>query len=248
MKKNVLLTLCIVLALVLIAGCGTAGSSTLSETPSSEPASSIAASSEELSSADTASDTASAESAVSVPETSEPEASQPETSVPEVSEPESPSIPATPASEGFDTEASAKMIAAANEKRAAAGLGALEENARLNAAAQEYCNRLAAAGVDFLKSTDFKTLPDGTKVTSLVNALDMDAKKMSGINYSVWINEIPAAGNTADALVEKAVASAQFSTKVEAGFSYIGAAAYTAVSDAVPQYTIVVVYYAGGAY
>lgn len=235
MKKALILPLALLLALTALTGCKKAPAASTTVTvsepaPSQEPVSEPAPVSEETPSEITSSEITSSE-VTSSEET-----------------PSQPDVPVTPAADGFDTTAAARLTAAANAQRSAAGLPAMTENARLTAAAQEYISRLSAAGIGFINTTDFKTLPDGSKVTSLVNGISMDAPKMSGINYSVWINQAAGKSNTVEALLADAVASQQYASKVTGAYNYIGSAAYSAVSDGVTQYSVIVVYYAADSY
>ncbi|MPN62730.1 hypothetical protein SDC9_210483 [bioreactor metagenome] len=87
-------------------------------------------------------------------------------------------------------------------------------------------------------------MPDGSKVTALVNAADSAEGRLTGLNYSVWVNEIASAGNTLEALRTTVLASTQFAAKAEFDFAKIGIAAMQTTVDGVPQRSVIVIFYA----
>lgn len=160
----------------------------------------------------------------------------------EVSTPSEPGTPDTP--DVVYTDIAAAMLAEFNEKRAELGKDALVTSDRLTKAAETYAKALLDASDDFIAGTDFRTLPDGSKVTAIVNSVDSTEGRLTGLNYSVWVNELPSTANTLEALLAKAIASTQFATKAEFDFSKIGIAALQTTVDGVAQRSVIVIFYA----
>lgn len=160
----------------------------------------------------------------------------------EVSTPSEPSEPDVPEVEYSDVTAA--VLADFNAKRAELGKDALTASDRLTKAAEAYAKALLDATDEFIAGTDFRTLPDGSRVTAIVNSVESAEGRLTGLNYSVWVNEIPSAGNTLEALESVMLASTQFASKAEFDFAKIGVAALQAVVDGVPQRSVIVIFYA----
>jgi len=162
--------------------------------------------------------------------------------VSEVSTPSETSEPTTTAVEY--TDIAAAVLADFNAKRTELGKDALVTSDRLTKAAETYAKALLDASDDFIKGTDYRTLPDGSGVTAIVNSVDSTEGRLTGLNYSVWVNEMPSSGNTLEALKAVMLASTQFATKAEFDFAKIGITALQTVIDGVPQRSVIVIFYA----
>lgn len=160
----------------------------------------------------------------------------------EVSTPSETSEPGTPAVEY--TDIAAAVLADFNAKRTELGKSTLITSDRLTKAAEAYAKALLAATDEFIAGTDYRTLPDGSKVTAIVNSVDSTEGRLTGLNYSVWVNEVTSAGNTLEALKATILASAQFASKAEFDFAKIGISALQTVVDGVPQRSVIVIFYA----
>lgn len=235
--KKVLIVLLAFVFVIGMSACTT--TSTPSEEVSSVPSETsvtppIDSTVSEISSAASVASEASVVSEVST--VSEPSVSS------EVSTPSEPGTPDTP--DVVYTDIAAAMLAEFNEKRAELGKDALVTSDRLTKAAETYAKALLDASDDFIAGTDFRTLPDGSKVTAIVNSVDSTEGRLTGLNYSVWVNELPSTANTLEALLAKAIASTQFATKAEFDFSKIGIAALQTTVDGVAQRSVIVIFYA----
>lgn len=164
------------------------------------------------------------------------------------SEPSTPSVPSEPTTPDVPaveySDVAAAVLADFNAKRAELGKDAVVTSDRLTKAAETYAKALLDASYGFIKSTDYRTLPDGSKVTALVNAATSTEGRLTGLNYSVWVNEVASAGNTLEALRTTILASTQFATKADFDFAKIGIAALQTIVDGVPQRSVIVIFYA----
>lgn len=133
------------------------------------------------------------------------------------------------------------LIDVANAKRSAAGKdGSLAMSDRLTKAAAQAAEKLSLAGVDFIKSSDYKTLPDGSSLSSLVNAVDSSDGKASGISFAVWVRSNCPDPTDASDLQSDVLSGTRFAEKAAGSYKYIGAAYSCADGNTM----VLVVYYA----
>ena len=233
-----MLTLCLALCAGLICACAvTQPSSVASQAPSSTAPSQTASPAPTQSSESVVSavpdPSYNSQSGGSIPY-SDPSASQPTQSVPTLED---------------DTaygEARANQFVA---QFAALGYDDYSIHPRLKQAAHDYIDAVVEAGVDYLNNTDYKTMPDGSRIGSLINNADSGYPKLSGIGYSIWINQVKGDSNTAAALVQKAVEGERFAQQAAKGYKYVAAAVHTELDgDGVPLYTVLSALYATDEY
>ncbi len=193
------LVLAVLLTLALGA-CTTTGTSSVASTAPSSVAS-TAPSSE-------------ATSVVSEPTSSQPTASSEDTEV---------SQPTEPADWSKDWTAEEQAIFdITNARRSAAGLDAFAASDRLNTAAGTVAQALAEAGAAAIRSSDFKTLPDGSRITAAVNAAVSADPALSNIDYSIWVSLNPESPADFSALRSDALAGEQYATKLSKAHDRLG--------------------------
>lgn len=222
MKRSTVLVAAALISALLLSACGTTASST--------PVSSADASSETVSTESTVSEATDTSSAVS--ETTSSETSSTTSS-------ETTSTPATAGELSFDSATAASLLSSINTARTAA----LTADTGLDAIAQAYAKVLFEAGADFRKTTDFKTLPSGEKVASLIKSSGYTGT-VSSFNYSVFMIDNTVKGSTSSMMTAKVLASSQYATKAVAGdYAKIGIACGSVSDGTSTSFSIIVLVY-----
>jgi len=230
---------------LLLTGCNGGSSSAAS----SSEASSVAVSSEAVVSEESqaevsseeVSEVSSTETSSSVSEDTPSEGPSEETSSEPASEPTAPSD--TAGGLAFDSATAASLLSTINSDRTAAGKAALAADAGLDAVAQAYAKVLYEAGADFRKTTDYKTLPTGEKVSSLIRSTGYTGT-VSNFNYSVYCLDNTIKGSTATLMAQKVTGSSQYTDKaVNGDFTKTGIAFGTVSDGTNTSFSILVIVY-----
>lgn len=154
------------------------------------------------------------------------------TETPAVTETPAPDEPTgTPSIESaltHDVEAENAILLNINGERAKLGKGEISRSEGLDKIAAAYADALYEGGVDFRANTDFMTLPNGERVSSLMKTTGYTGKA-SGFTYSVWYSNYADSETVLTTLSNKAAKSqGQYITKyVDSDRSKIGIAAAT---------------------
>lgn len=232
MKRSTVLVAAALISALLLSACGTTASST--------PVSSADASSEVVSTESTVSEvTSDSASAVVSTDTSSTasEAASSETS--SVISSETTSTPVTAGTLAYDSATAASLLSSINAARTTA----LTADTGLDAVAQAYAKVLYEAGADFRKTTDFKTLPSGEKVSSLIKSSGYTGT-VSSFNYSVYIIDNTVKGSTSAMMTAKVLASSQYATKAVAGdYSKVGIACGSVSDGTSTSFSIIILVY-----